>query len=324
MIYRSLRLTLLVGFVFLLGCQKSDFLYYLNDKPATYAETYTIKELVGLNKVDILWVIDNSGSMGPFQQAVINNTNDFIDELSKDSRLKWRIGLISTDDVENPYTGFDFSNMVESSNPSSVNMFKSAVAKLGTYGSGFEEAFDPILKTLQNYPKFRRSDAYFSLIVVSDAMEQSGYGATEFLDRLGQITDIKKMGFYGVLGPNEWCANGEGWKYTGSSYEELAKSVPSSTFPVCSSKFGEELVKIAKSIVSMASNPKLFLDAWPRPSTIQVFHKGVGLPGGPKEKGGYWYYNPQINAIVFYNLDFAPTDTEQVTVSFVEDNGNPY
>ncbi len=59
----------------------------------------------------------------------------------------------------------------------------------------------------------------------------------------------------------------------------------------------------------------------PKPGTLFVRYKGQDLPGGPKEDGGYWFYDFELNAIVFHDLDFAPGDTEQVEIEVKEDDG---
>ena len=56
--------------------------------------------------VDILWVIDNSGSMSSYQNDVIRHTDKFMNEFTSAGRIDWRMGLISSDESEEPYLGF--------------------------------------------------------------------------------------------------------------------------------------------------------------------------------------------------------------------------
>ena len=53
------------------------------------------------NKVDVLWVIDNSGSMEQEQQALILSFESFI-QYFIDSDLDWHIGVTSTDMSPDP------------------------------------------------------------------------------------------------------------------------------------------------------------------------------------------------------------------------------
>ena len=53
----------------------TEFLYAKHDKtPDTFTQHTRVKEVHGVGKLDVLWVVDNSGSMGAHQRRVVENT----------------------------------------------------------------------------------------------------------------------------------------------------------------------------------------------------------------------------------------------------------
>src|SRR5690349_21372013 len=93
-------ITAMIGAMLLtVACSKDpDFQFEVppsNMQP--FNKDYIIKNVTG-GTADILWVIDNSGSMGDFQSAVIANMDRFIQTfVPLAGKAKWRMGLISTD-----------------------------------------------------------------------------------------------------------------------------------------------------------------------------------------------------------------------------------
>jgi hypothetical protein len=87
--------------------------------------------------------------------------------------------------------------------------------------------------------------------------------------------------------------------------------------------FGPGLAEMGKILVQLSISPKIFLEARPRAGTVKITYQGRVLPPGPKAEGGFWVYDPQLNAILFHDLDFAGSNNsvEDVQVSYLEDSG---
>lgn len=310
----------------LFACSKGDdFLHYvLPEPPPEFHFTHKLKEMVGESRVDILWVIDNSGSMGSHQQNVITNSDLFIREFVKKQKiLDWKMGLVSTDESEAPYLGFKAGDELNKSTPDPVNVFNRAVNKLGTFGSGIEKPFFCARKALQDNPNWVRKNAVLANIMVTDAAEQSFISGQDFANFMAQMKggDLRKVVFYGVLGPNDWnCPATDGfWNYAGSPYEAFAKLVGrGKNYPLCSPDFGKNLAELGKDLVKLASSPRIELTSRPRLETLRVTWRGNVLPGGPKETGGFWTYDFDLNAVLFHDLDFAPDDNEEVIIHYEE------
>lgn len=306
------------------GCRPTDYLYYAREShPQIARYSHKLKEVVGQNKLDLLWIIDNSGSMAEHQANVIANSARFMSAFIKPGYIDWRIGLITTDVSDSPYLGLLGAPRLDAKTPGPVAVFQGAVAQLGTNGSATEKTFEPVLQALTADPGFLRKDAMLALMLVTDAEEQSAIDASEFLTRLSLIRRLDSVVLYGALGSRDFgCPPSDSyWDYSGSPYEEVVEATHGKVFALCDPAFGQNLAQISQDIVSRLENPKILLELRPKPSSIRIYYKGKLLPGGPKESGGFWIYDFDLNAIVFHDLSFAPGDNEEVEVEMLADDG---
>lgn len=320
-----MQLTALAFVVFmLLSCGRTaDLLHYQKEEPPKILSMeHKLKELQAESKVDILWVIDNSASMGDYHSNLIRNMDLFLDEFEK-IHLEWKMGLISTTVGAPPYIGFTSSTQLTFQTPDGLNVFRQAVARLGTNGAGYEKTFDPLVETLKKYPDFTRPKAVLAVIVVTDAQEQSDtYSFQDALDQLQILKGtLRRSVGYGVFGPTDFgcdISNGEEkWKYAGSTYESFMKELNGKTYPLCSADFGKNLADMGKDLVKHAQHPRIYLNERPIPESINIFYKDKKIQGGPEADGGHWTYNFELNLIEFSDTNFAPEDNEVVRVEFI-------
>lgn len=315
----------LVGLVlFLSACNRdSGFLYYVAQKatPERFSFSHRVKEIQGESRVDIVWIIDNSGSMGVYQQAVRDNARLFIQQFTKTGGLDWRMALLSTDESDLPYVGMLPGKELSKYSADPVDLFQRAVGSLGIAGSAIEKTFTPLLKSLSAFPSFLRTDAILAVIAVTDAAEQSTHLSKDFLSSITTLKgSLNKFIMYGVFAAKDFgCTSDEGaWDYAKSPYEDIIAPTKGKTYPLCSANFGANLADLGNDLVTRVRRPRLRLAKRPDPQTIQLTFKGQDLPGGLKEAGGYWIYDFELNSLVFHDLDFAKDEIEEVLVSFVE------
>ncbi len=349
----------------LLGCESSfkdgdEYVHYETLPPEEQdARIYPLSLLQLDKKIDVILVIDNSGSMSSIQQSVIDNAELFFTEFAKASYVDWKLGLLSTDWEEEPYLGFDRSfdsSLINSSDPSSftnvVGQFQSAVSTLGTSGSATEANFVPVHYKLDAYngssasrPSFLRDNAHLVIISITDEEEQSMdlggstwnpgppnynpnlYEATSFFNFLsGRINSNKILRFYGGIQNREFpgCTTDGGWRDDWVD-DEFAKIIELSNgfyVPACSDRFGSDLAKIAEDITSLIGRPSLLLRRRPKVETIKVYYKGELLKPGRESDGGYWYYDEGANTINFYGLDFVEDiEADTFEIDFEVDDG---
>jgi hypothetical protein len=328
----------LVSALALVGCGRdSSLLYYytdpqLDEMAGATATTSSMVSEIRSRGVDVLWVIDNSGSMSTHQQNVIKNTKLFMDELTQIKFLKWNMALLSSDLSEVPYLGMGPGGYFGWTSNNPVKVFQDAVGKLGTNGSATEQFFDPIEKQLNAYPGFIKSnpDNVLALIFVTDAVEQSdkydGAQFVKYLDRVKGSRDnwVAYGGFAAEdLGFLPCDADSSEWNYSSSEYRTVIEASKGKMMSLCDPQFGKRLAEFGNDLVSRVKKPRVLLKDRPRLSTLRVFFSGKELKGGPANLGGVWNYDPENNAIVFESLDFVSgaSESAKVDVRFVRDTG---
>lgn len=175
----------LIAVGLLAGCEKSaESFSILSDTSAfKQSEAYVQRQ------IDILWVIDNSGSMASSQANLANNFNSFINRFSR-LNYDFRMGVTTTD----AYLAYHYHNDNRSklrdgagSNHSGVfiidkdtpNMTQTFITNItqGIGGNGDERAFSSMEHTLSNdlNKNFRRDGAFLAIIIVSDEDDFSHY-----------------------------------------------------------------------------------------------------------------------------------------------------
>lgn len=266
------------------------------------SETYAVD-------VDILWVIDNSGSMGSYQQQVIDNSTTFIQQFTTSSRLQWKMGLISTDEIDPPYAGFSSPLDYQTLNPAQI--FNSAVAMLGTLGSGEEKAFTPTLGVLNRYTNFMRPGAYLIQIFVSDEYEQSYISTAQFLSNMKTKMggDLSKYIAYGVYS----YGSNDSWN---NKYNEVVQQTNGKVYSLDSQDFGVLLADMGKDLVQKVTTvyPIVLLDKRPIIGTIQVLYKGrILIPGTD------WVYNATYNYVEIRNTSVLDNKVLDINISFQVD-----
>ncbi len=171
------------------GCSNNDPSFSLTSVEQSLQQGVTVSYT---SKVDVLWVIDNSGSMKASQEDLANNFNSFISNFTQKD-LDFQMAVTSTDAYQSN-SKYSFSPTSEYSllktgdgkvtdsgfsiiNPSTNNLedvFLTNI-KLGTSGNADERAFSSIEETLKNTANqdLFRKDSFLAIIIVSDEDDYS-------------------------------------------------------------------------------------------------------------------------------------------------------
>ena len=223
--------------------------------------------------VDVLFVVDNSGSMETIQKNVILNSKIFFDQFARQAYLNWKIGIISTDKADRPYIGFETSfdwSLFDYRDPHSIDQavseFQQSILNLGVAGSAQEYVFYNIKRNLENFdgkigPQFLRPDADLVVVMITDEIEQSerdfgvSFNAQNFLDSLKKLINEKQViRFYGALNREDLkdcSAPIDIDPYKGSPFESIVNLTNGFTVSACTNEFGLELAKIGKDIATL-------------------------------------------------------------------------
>jgi hypothetical protein len=140
-------------------------------------------------KIDILWVVDNSGSMSTSQTNLANNYSSFIQRF-QEKGYDFHMSVTGTDAWEKKFNSNSTKSRIRDGglvsigpnvttksnvfvmNPLTANLQQTFITNitLGIYGNGDERAFESIRQTLLDpwNSDFRREEAFLAVIIVSD------------------------------------------------------------------------------------------------------------------------------------------------------------
>jgi len=260
--------------LFVAGCGDVKFENKALDPTSQLSSTSVVDSFTvpNNNAVDILFVIDNSGSMRIEQQSISTKLSSFI---SKVTNLDWRIAITSTDMTSStaPANGL-LVNMVSNQKYLDVNVLDYAAifeqkVQLGSSGSGTEEGVRASLTALmRNEANWMRPDAQLAVILLSDEDECSNQSAScmgtenDPDNLLQQIRttygDRKNFTFNSIVIQDEACRQVQGSQldrngnpilaYIGYVYKYATDITSGINGSICSSDYGQELGAIGDRV----------------------------------------------------------------------------
>jgi hypothetical protein len=308
-----------IFFLMLVGCSSDAARNFFSPVPQPKKiDDGDGEQLVFDAKADILFVVDDSGSMQTHQTNLAANISQFTSVLTQTSLLEYRIGVITTDNEDvyatKPCCGklVGETRVVTPETPDSNAVLQNNLL-VGTGGSGREAPFDTlsrafapeILATWNS--NFLRSSAALIVIFITDAEDQSRtVEGTDVLNRMLALkrNDRRKVLGYGAIVPTSvpsGCARDQ-LDVTPKRIEEFLDLVPNGVtgggrgnniVSLCATDFGKRLAEFALDIVDQVGST-IYLTRFPEIKTIRVTYGDLVLPEDPRRG---WSYNPSKNAI---------------------------
>ncbi|MBK7843552.1 MAG: hypothetical protein IPJ71_07620 [Bdellovibrionales bacterium] len=255
-------------------------------------------KLIFKPQVDILFVVDSSGSMSTHQRNLSSNIDLFTKGLSRTQILDYHIGVTTTD-FEYGDAGVlqGTPNFVERSTPDGLVRLGNNLL-VGTSGSGTESVFYPTLLALSEpnlsgaNRSFYRSQAFLALVFVTDAADQSSMRADALYQFLMNLKswDKDKLITYGVIVPSadDICQRDDP-AMKPLSIEEFLHMTKGLSFSLCAPDFGDRLGAIGDDLVKKVG---MFipLKQLPVVSTIRIRYGKQDIPEDLKRG---WSYDPE-------------------------------
>lgn len=265
--------------------------------PGARVDSYTQQ---AASAIDVLWVIDDSGSMAPRQENLARNFSSFIDVFSGSS-IDFRIAVTTTDVFK---TKGQFKGTPKVLRPDTANLVAAFAAnvKVGSSGSAFEAglegaqlALDRV--ALENAPKleglekckkacvgagveacqatctktanieFLRPDAFLYLIFVSDEEDESSQDVRYYWRSFETAKGIGNDGTVTtatISGESPNTCNAA----PGTRYRALSALTGGEVGSICDPSFAASLKKLANNAIGLKR--KFALGAKPAVSTIEV------------------------------------------------------
>ncbi|MFO0723398.1 MAG: choice-of-anchor D domain-containing protein [Myxococcota bacterium] len=267
-------------------------------------------EQLGRPKVDILWIIDDSGSMSEEQQALGSNIASFLQYASA-QQIDYQMAVTTTD-VDNPAESGHFlgvaGNLIVTPNtqPSPESVFAQN-ADRGTNGSGFEQGLQGAYLALSNpliftsNAGFLRQDAVLSIIAISDEEDQSPGTVDFFINFFLSIKGFRNTNlftFSSIVGDHQTgCNSPSGNAQAGERYIETSNRTGGVFQSICTADWSRALEDLSTTAFGFKS--RFFLSNQPVISSLSVVVDGVSIDA--RSMGGTvnWSYDFGTNSVNF-------------------------
>ena len=253
-------------------------------------------------RADIMFVIDNSGSMNDDQANLSANISDFISALDS-TGADYQIGVITTDSasfVGDVVTFHDADRVTELANQVSM----------GTYGSAYEKGLQYAEEATSSggdataASGFIRDDSIFSIVFVSDEDDFSTGSVSDYVTHFESLkSNPDESMVHAIVGDDP---GGCGSASAGTRYVDTADQTGGLFFSICDTDWGANLQALA--IGATTNRLTFYLSKDPIIDTIQVYVEGI-------EETSTWTYDSAINAIIFHTA-LAPEAGELIDITY--------
>jgi len=260
-----------------------------------------------VTSADILFVIDNSGSMGVWQTALTDNFSSFISVFGV-TGVDYQIAVITTDDAT-----FQGPILTDTTIDLETEFTDQAIA--GTYGSSMEKGLH--YAELATSPggdaepgsEFLREDAKLIIIFVSDEKDWSSKTDAEYEAHFKSLKASDSMiAAHAVVGDSpSGCSSSTGtWTRAdyGEGYIEVAALTGGEFVSICSSDWGADLEELAHDSILQRS---FDLSDTPYEASIVVEVDGTEVLD--------WVYNAVENTVEFLGA-YVPTAGSEVDITY--------
>ena len=287
----------------------------VKDPPAIdFTQVDQVKQSDGI--VDILWVIDDSGSMANQRQTLVSNFSRFFQELVA-LNVNFQIGVTSTNSADSGRLR-GTTKIIRNTTPNPSAVFTANTtfpASRARWEQGLRMAQFALQapNTAPNGPNdgFLRANAALAIIVVSDE-DDSSFGTPEYYAR--SFKAVKGKGnetlvtFSTIAGavPTGCTPPGE-QIYFGSfaepafRYSAVSTKTGGVVGSICDASFENTLVLIAQALNTLKRVFPLTLK--PVLGSISVTVNGAAVPENPVTG---WQYRADTNSIVFLGTYVPP------------------
>jgi cysteine-rich repeat protein len=274
-------------------------------------------------QADVLFVVDDSCSMGQSQQALADNFSSFSDTLVSRG-VDLHFAVVTTDMDDQARQG----RMIGTP-PYVTNMTMDFVTEMqsrsqpGIQGSGREmgilaglRAVTPPLSMGDNMG-FLRNDADLVIVMLSDEDDQSpnqflGGGIEDAVITLQNAAGNGRLSLSGIVGPATNDCNGPyGTGQEAPRYGEIITRVGDGAFLSYCNDMGQNLNDLANALFG---GPSFALAAEPMPASIVVTIDGTMTPATNMGQT-VWSYDAPTQSVVFTEGN-VPANGAQIRISY--------
>lgn len=258
--------------------------------------------------LDVLWVIDNSGSMNQFQTNLSTNITSFVTAFTQ-SGADYNMAVITTD-------RYAIGPILTPQTPN-VEQQMANLVMVGIGGSGMEKGIQMSHKALSSATSagvgsaFFRADATLVVIYVSDEQDWSNPGWASYLSFFDTIKPTGQFIPYGVIsdvpgGCQYTMTNGATRTLQpGTGYWDLIDYYGGSWYSICATDWGVQLQDLAGEVTGR----RMFQLDEPDPivETIEVTVNG--------QVTTLWEYDENTNSVIFAD-GHVPEEGQTIQIDY--------
>lgn len=299
------------------------------------SETDTFYQEV-TDKVDILWVVDNSLSMGDEQEELGSQINSFILGI-EGTDLDWQMGVVTTDMEDSAQSGKLRGGplILTPATENYENKFYKLVTEAGLDGSDKEAGIDAAIQALTEplistyNTGFLREEAKLSIIYLSDENDCTNRGAmagsdgSACYDRPELLTSMatlvkeyealkgdSRLLVSSIVGPpiSAGCVGA----VPGPRYETMANAFGGIQASICEGDFSTVMTELGLQSAGLYTSFRLSYAAVV--GSIEVYVDDVEVAEDTTLVNG-WSYDDTYQMLYFYG-DAIPTWGATITVNY--------
>ncbi|MBW2699926.1 MAG: choice-of-anchor D domain-containing protein [Deltaproteobacteria bacterium] len=289
---------------------------------------------------DVLFVVDNSGSMGEEQAALANNFDTFI-QYALSLAVDFHIGVVTTE-VNDSETNMgdpgrdifpgvlvhpsNLPRFITNTTPDISNAFRDIV-QVGTCCSdeqeaGLEAAYmalsAPIIDDPTKNGGFLREDAKLYVIIVSDEPDQSNGDTDFYVDFFSSIKGYRnpeRMAVSAIVGDTpDGCQGPGGNAAAGPRYIDVTNRTGGAFESICTNNWAQALSSLGLDAFAAIREFPLSRPADASTLTVTVNGSTVSQASSTGGADGWTYY-PDTNTI-FFGDNVVPGQGDTIVVSY--------
>lgn len=283
--------------------------------------------------VDVLWVVDDSGSMGEEQDTLADNFGSFI-QTATELDTDYNLGVVSTD-VESAYAGqlyhCNANRFLRDEQPNSEeqNEFRCNVKTSESdrpHSDNKEAALQAARLALdfpnvQNYNVgFLRPEAKLYVILVTDELDQSDGTPQQYVDFLRNLKGLGNadlLNLSAISGPpGADCSTADE-----NDFDFEAVTLAGGQFrSICSADWSDMISGLGLDVFNARRQFPLSRPATASTLVVRVCADSSGTPSGcvivPQDPTNGWTYDAATNAVVFHGTSI-PGRGAHVQIEYV-------
>lgn len=279
-------------------------------------------------QADVLFVVDDSGSMSEEQRNLGSNLTAFL-SFAQQQGIDYHIAVTTTDVTRSgeqgrfvPLMGSVSDRIItpQTSNPSVAFQRNTNV---GTGGSGTERGLeaaylalsDPLINT--HNANFLRPSAALAVVFVSDEPDSSSRPVSfyeNFLRNIKGFQNTAMLSSSAVVGTTApRCSSPDGRAVYAPRYIAVANNTGGVVESICSANWGQTLTNIGRN--SFGLRRQFTLSSQPVPQTVAVAIDGTAVISVDATGQVNWTYESASNVVSFAETS-APPAGSTITVTY--------